>query len=119
MLREEMKSISTRVSTTSNSLQTGVSRTTDTETKNMSISREKVEELQKAIAYAQSLVSSIPLNELEDQTIKSMMKDALGKLASVQRIILESEKCRFKSLQSSTIVSEIETVEVQNYYYYY
>ena len=81
-------------------LQTELSRNPDNEITNMFDSREKIEGLQKAVARAQTVAINIPLNELTDLRAKIMMKDAIDKLASVQRIVLEPEKSRLRSLQS-------------------
>ena len=95
-------------------LQIELSRNPDNETANMSNSKEKIEELQKAIARAQTLASNIRLNELTDLRAKIMMKDAIDKLASVQRIVLESEKSRLRSLQSEQRVNETQNEVTKN-----
>ena len=80
----------------------------------MSDSREKIEELQKAIARAQTPASDIRLNDLTYLKAKIMMKDTIDKLASVQRIVLESEKSTLRSLQSEPRVNEIQNVVTKN-----
>ena len=93
-------------------LQTELSRNPDDDTANMSDSREKIKEVQKT--RAQTLASNISLNDLTNLRAKIMMKDAIDKLASVQRIVFESEKSRLRSLQSEPRVHEIQNVVTKN-----
>lgn len=97
-----------------NNLQTELSKNTDNGTANMSDSRDKMKELQKAIANAQALTTSIPLNDLTDLRDKIMIKDAVNKLESVQKMVLESKKSRLRSLQIEPRVEEIQNVVMKS-----
>ena len=92
----------------SNDFQNENNRDNNNKTASLLNSRKEFEELQKAIAQAHALASN--MNETE-QTSRSTMKDAVDRLASVQRMMLESEKSRMKSLQSESSVKEVQTAQ--------